>query len=106
MTRVLSNLITNAIRHTPPGGHVRIIGSQQDMSVSLAVEDECGGIPSSDLPRLFELAFQGSPARTPDADSGAGFGLAIASGIVDAHAGRIEADNVGRGCRFAVHLAT
>ncbi len=104
MTRVLSNLITNAIRHTPPGGHVRVVGSQQDMSVSLAVEDECGGIPSGDLPRLFELAFQGSPARTPELDSGAGFGLAIASGIVDAHAGRIEAHNVGRGCRFAVHL--
>ncbi len=105
MTRVLSNLLTNAIRHSPPGGRVRIVGSQEALSVSLAVEDECGGIPSGDLPRLFELAFQGSPARTPDLDSGAGFGLAIASGIVDAHAGHIEARNVGRGCRFAVHLA-
>ncbi len=105
MTRVLSNLLTNAIRHTPPGGRVRIIGSQEALTVSLAVEDECGGIPSSDLPRLFELAFQGSAARTPNPESGAGFGLAIASGIVDAHAGRIEAHNVGQGCRFAIHLA-
>jgi signal transduction histidine kinase len=105
MTRVLSNLLINAIRHTPPGGRVRIVGSQEALTVSLAVEDECGGIPSGDLPRLFELAFQGSAARTPDLESGAGFGLAIASGIVDAHAGRIEAHNVGRGCRFAVHLA-
>lgn len=105
MTRVLSNLLTNAIRHTPSGGRVRITGSQQALTVSLSVEDECGGIPTSDLPHLFELAFQGSVARTPNEQSGAGFGLAIASGIVDAHAGRIEAHNVGRGCRFAVHLA-
>ncbi len=104
MARVLSNLLTNAIRHTPPGGQVRIIGSQEGLSVSLAVEDECGGIPTCDLPRVFELAFQGSAARTPNPDSGAGFGLAIASGIVDAHAGRIEALNVSDGCRFAVHL--
>ena len=105
MTRVLSNLLTNAIRHTPPGGRVRIVGSQEALTVSLAVEDECGGIPSSDFPHLFELAFQGSAARTPGQNTGAGFGLAIANGIVDAHDGRIEAHNVGRGCRFAVHLA-
>jgi signal transduction histidine kinase len=105
MTRVLSNLLTNAIRHTPPGGRVRIVGSQEALTVSLAVEDECGGIPYGDLPHLFELAFQGSAARTPNQESGAGFGLAIASGIVDAHAGRIEAHNVSGGCRFAVHLA-
>jgi signal transduction histidine kinase len=105
MTRVVSNLLTNAIRHTPPGGSVKIVGSQDPLHVSLSVEDECGGIPSEDLPRLFELAFQGSAARTPDLESGAGFGLAIASGIVDAHSGSIEAENVGHGCRFAVHLA-
>ena len=68
MTRVLSNLLTNAIRHTPPGGRVRIIGSQEALTVSLAVEDECGGIPSGDLPRLFELAFQGQ--RGPDTEPG------------------------------------
>ncbi len=104
MTRVLANLLTNAIRHTPPGGVVRVAGSRDGLSARLTVEDQCGGIPQDDLPRLFDVAFQGSAARTPSTDSGAGFGLAIARGIVDAHAGRLEARNVPGGCRFAVHL--
>ncbi len=105
MARVLANLLTNAIRHTPSGGAVRITGSHERLAVTLSIEDECGGIPAEDLPRLFEVAFQGGAARTPSADSRAGFGLAIARGIVDAHDGRIEAHNVPGGCRFAVHLA-
>ena len=105
VTRVLVNLLTNAIRHTPDGGAVRILGGTTGMQAYLAVEDECGGIPESDLPRVFDVAFRGTPARTPATDEGAGLGLAIARGIVDAHGGSVEACNIQGGCRFTVQFS-
>lgn len=104
VTRVMSNLLTNAIRHTRTGGAVRILGGATGPDAYFAVEDECGGIPDDDLPRLFEVAFRGTVARTPGADEGAGLGLAIARGIVDAHGGSIDVRNLDRGCRFTVRL--
>jgi signal transduction histidine kinase len=80
----------------------------QDHEAWLAVDDACGGIPAHELDRVFDVAFRGSPARTPerlhDQPAGAGLGLAIARGLVEAHRGRIEARNYGPGCRFEVHL--
>jgi signal transduction histidine kinase len=70
----------------------------------LTVTDACGGIPEADLPHLFEVAWRGQPARTPGPDGGAGLGLAIARGIVEAHDGAIEVHNVDGGCRFEVRL--
>ena len=104
VTRVLVNLLANAIRHTPDRGAVRILGGTTGTEAYLAVEDECGGIPDTDLPRVFEVAFRGTPARTPAADEGAGLGLAIARGIVDAHGGSIDTCNIAGGCRFTVRL--
>jgi signal transduction histidine kinase len=72
--------------------------------VTVAVSDGCGGIPDGDLERVFDLAWRGSHARTPGPDGGAGLGLAIAKGIVEAHHGRITVANTGTGCRFEVHL--
>jgi signal transduction histidine kinase len=104
MTRVLSNLLVNAIRHTPDGGVVRILGGMTGTEAYLAVEDECGGIPEAELPRVFEVAFRGTQARTPGTDEGAGLGLAIARAIVDAHAGQVAVCNVAGGCRFTVRM--
>jgi len=104
VTRVLANLLLNAIRHTPGGGTVRILGGDTGRDAYLAVEDECGGIPAADLPRVFDVAFRGTPARTPAAEEGAGLGLAIARGIVEAHGGSIDARNVTDGCRFTVRF--
>ena len=70
----------------------------------ISVADACGGIPEADLPRVFETAFRGDAARTPSADGGGGLGLAIARGIVTAHAGEVEVANHGTGCRFVVRL--
>ncbi|MUN41128.1 sensor histidine kinase [Actinomadura litoris] len=100
--RALRNLVVNAIRHTPSDGAVEIVGDVQDGEARLTVADACGGIPEADLPRVFDVAFRGEAARTPG--GGAGLGLAIARGIVEAHAGRIGVANVGPGCRFEVRL--
>jgi signal transduction histidine kinase len=108
LARIVSNLVANAIRHTPPDGTVAVqIGVDGSQAV-LAVDDGCGGIPETELTRVFDVAFRGSPARTPgavgDQPAGAGLGLAIAKGLVEAHHGRIHASNRGPGCRFEVRL--
>ncbi|MFI8341749.1 sensor histidine kinase [Streptomyces sp. NPDC085639] len=102
MTRVLSNLLVNAIRHTPADGTVAIAAECRADSVVVSVTDACGGIPEEDLPRVFDTGWRGTPARTPP--SGAGLGLAIVRGIVEAHAGRAHVRNVSGGCRFELTL--
>jgi signal transduction histidine kinase len=68
------------------------------------VSDACGGIPRADLPRVFDVAFRGESARTPGPAEGAGLGLSIARGIVEAHSGQIAVRNAGPGCQFLVRL--
>ncbi|MFD5424985.1 sensor histidine kinase [Streptomyces sp. NPDC127084] len=102
MTRVLANLLVNAIRHTPADGTVAVAAERRDGAVVVSVTDGCGGIPDEDLSRVFDTGWRGAEARTPPA--GAGLGLAIVRGIVEAHAGRAEVRNVPGGCRFEVSL--
>ncbi|MFC8507294.1 sensor histidine kinase [Streptomyces sp. NPDC057411] len=102
MTRVLANLLVNAIRHTPADGTVAVAAERREDAVVLSVTDGCGGIPDKDLTRVFDTGWRGTEARTPPA--GAGLGLAIVRGIVEAHAGRAEVRNVPGGCRFEVTL--
>jgi signal transduction histidine kinase len=102
--RVLRNLVMNAIRHTPSDGAVEITGSRRDDHAVVVVADSCGGIPEADLARVFDVAFRGEAARTPSPDGGAGLGLAIARGIVEAHDGAIGVRNADGGCRFEVRL--
>lgn len=110
MTRVLANLLVNAIRHTPADGTVAIATDTgtRDGVVVLSVTDGCGGIPAEDLPRVFDTGWRGAAARTPlppaGAGAGAGLGLAIVRGIVEAHAGGTAVHNVPGGCRFEVTL--
>jgi signal transduction histidine kinase len=102
MTRVLGNLLLNAIRMTPADGTVAVAAERRGGSVVLSVTDECGGIPDEDLGRVFDTGWRGNDARTPPA--GAGLGLAIVRGIVEAHAGQARVANFGDGCRFEVIL--
>ncbi|MGC5009855.1 sensor histidine kinase [Streptosporangium sp. DT93] len=105
LSRALRNLVVNAIRHTPGDGTVVVRASAGDDTARLSVADGCGGIPADDLPRVFDVAFRGEAARTPTADgAGAGLGLAIARGIVEAHGGTIGVVNSGPGCRFEIDL--
>jgi signal transduction histidine kinase len=108
LSRVVNNLLRNAIRYTPSDGTVEITGGQDEDGGWLAVTDRCGGIAEEDLPRVFEVAFRGEAARTPqhqnDTDSGGGLGLAIVRGLVEAHRGVVGVQNVGDGCQFLVRL--
>ncbi|MFC4495169.1 sensor histidine kinase [Streptomyces ovatisporus] len=102
MTRVLANLLVNAIHRTPADGTVAVAARQEAGAVVLSVTDQCGGIPTHDLPRVFDTGWRGTDARTPT--EGAGLGLAIVRGIVEAHRGRAAVRNVPGGCRFEVTL--
>ncbi|MFI6921353.1 sensor histidine kinase [Nonomuraea spiralis] len=103
--RALRNLVVNAVRHTPSDRAVVLRAGVDEAGMAcLSVADGCGGIPEEDLPRVFEVAFRGEAARTPTADGGAGLGLAIAQGIVEAHDGMIGVVNEGPGCRFEIRL--
>lgn len=105
MSRVLLNLVSNAIRHTPADGAVQIIGHADEAGVELSVDDACGGIPDDELSRVFDVAWRGESARSPDAvGTGAGLGLAIVRGIVEAHRGSVDVQNHGSGCRFLVRI--
>lgn len=106
LARVVRNLVSNAVRHTPPDGTVVLAAGTDDGRAWLRVQDGCGGIPEPDLDRVFEVAFRGSVARSPQApgEAGAGLGLAIARGLVEAHDGEIDAYNHPPGCRFEVRL--
>ena len=109
LSRVVSNLLMNAIRHTPADGVVEVQGRAVHDGVELSVTDGCGGLSEDDMARVFDVAWQGSAARTPDhADgsggAGAGLGLAIVKGIVEAHLGQVAVANQEPGCRFLVRL--
>lgn len=103
MTRVLGNLLINAIRSTPADGTVAVAAARIEDGVVLSVTDGCGGIPDADLGRVFDTGWRGSEARTAP---GGGLGLAIVQGIVQAHDGRAAVRNVLGGCRFEVTLPT
>jgi signal transduction histidine kinase len=104
MGRAVRNLVTNAIRHTSADGTVEVLGEIHGGMACVSVADACGGIPPADLPRVFDVAFRGESARTPGPQEGAGLGLSIARGIVDAHSGQIAVRNVGPGCQFVIRL--
>jgi signal transduction histidine kinase len=103
LSRVLHNLVDNAIRHTPAGGRVRVRSEEGNGTVRITVEDQCGGIPEPDLDRVFDVAFRGDVARRRD-EQGGGLGLAIAKGLVEVCDGAIAVDNAVDGCRFTVQL--
>jgi signal transduction histidine kinase len=108
LVRVLSNLVANAVAHTPEGGSVTLaVGSQGDHAWA-RVDDTGVGIDEADLPRVFDVAYRGSNGRVPRDDSslpsGSGLGLAIAAGLVQAHGGSLTAHNLDTGARFEVRL--
>jgi signal transduction histidine kinase len=119
LSRAVANLLRNAIHYTPHDGTVLVSAGRDHDIAWLAVADSCGGIPEADLPRVFDVAFRGEPARSPrmvghpppdrnvggDGNGGGGgLGLAIVRGLVEAQGGRVDVTNRGAGCRFVVRL--
>jgi len=103
ISRVIRNLLENAIRHSRADGTVRVEAGAGTDHVYVSVTDDCGGIPEAEIGRVFETGFRSATARTPGHD-GAGLGLAIARGLVEAHRGRIAVANENGGCRFTFQL--
>ncbi len=102
LTRVVQNLLQNAIRHTPPDGTVVVEARHGPAGIEVSVADSGEGIEPEAIDRIFEPFWSGDSARTGD---GAGLGLALAKRIVEALGGTIVVDSVPyRGSRFAIRL--
>lgn len=100
--QVLTNLLENAIKYTPPGCEIRISVRKANGVAEVAVSDNGPGIPADAMPRLFDAFYRGRSDRRPQ---GSGLGLAVAKGLVQAHGGRIWAVNEpGGGARFTFTL--
>lgn len=101
VVQVLENLVSNAVKHTPPGGEIQIHAESVNGEVRIVVRDTGSGIPAEHLPHLFDRFWQARDARR----GGAGLGLAIAKGIVEAHGGRIWVESsLGAGSTFGFSL--
>ena len=105
LRRALSNLISNAIRHTPPGHAVHVSLGNTDDRATVAVENPGPDIPAEHLPRLFERFYRVDPSRQRKGD-GAGLGLAIVKAIVEAHGGSISVTSANQTTRFQLSLRT
>ncbi len=104
LVEVLTNLLDNALRHTPEGGLVNIEASQVEQSVEIRIQDSGVGIPEEDIPFIFERFWRGDKSRSRES-GGSGMGLAIARQLVELHGGTISAQSkVGEGTIFTVRL--
>ncbi len=102
--RVLNNLIGNAIRHTPVDGHVYVRATRTNLGVEVSVSDSGEGIRAEDLPHVFESFYRSEKSRSRST-GGAGLGLAISRGIVQAHGGVINVQSEwGHGSLFTFSL--
>jgi signal transduction histidine kinase len=98
--RVLNNLLTNALRHTPAGGVIQVTASAKPQRILVQVRDTGEGISKEDLPHIFERFYRGDKSRSRET-GGAGLGLAIADGIVRAHGGEIGVESqLGQGTQM------
>jgi len=107
VVQVLSNLLGNALRHTPGGGRVVVGAEAYEATIVFGVEDTGEGIPTEHLPHVFERFYRAEKSRSrSEARGGSGLGLAISRALVEAMGGRIRAESPGpgKGARFSFSL--
>jgi len=104
LATALSNLIDNAIHYNKPGGQIRICAETQNGSLNVAIEDTGNGIPSEELPRIFERFYRVDKSRTRES-GGTGLGLAIAKHAIESQGGTITVTSrLGAGSTFTIRL--
>jgi signal transduction histidine kinase len=102
LRQVLVNLVDNAIKYTPRGGHVDLSAEGRGDDVALTVKDTGTGIPEWEIPRIWERLYRGDKSRS---QRGLGLGLSLVQAIITAHGGRIDLQSVvGKGSSFTIHL--
>lgn len=103
--QVLSNLVSNAIRHTPQGGEISLLAQSIDGGIRIQVVDNGQGIAANELPYLFDRFWRGDRSRTHSTGAGSGLGLAIAKQLIEAHSGTIIVESQpGFGSVFTINL--
>ncbi|HAV78777.1 MAG TPA: two-component sensor histidine kinase [Anaerolineae bacterium] len=105
MTQVLTNILENALRHTPENGLIILSAKQVGEKVELAIQDSGPGLPPDEVERIFERFYRADSSRQRD-NGGAGLGLAIAKSIVQAHNGQLSAESdPGKGLKVKILLS-
>lgn len=107
ITQVLTNILDNALRHTPEGGRILLSAREMEHQIELAIQDSGPGLKKEDLGRIFDRFYRTDASRQRDGDvsSGSGLGLAIAKSIVQAHGGQLLAESeTGKGLKLIITL--
>ena len=107
LSRILDNLLSNALRHTPKNGTVQLSASKKNGKTIVVVKDNGNGISAKDLPHIFDRFYRGEKSRTRENDEigGVGLGLTIVKGLVEAHGGDIQVESeIGKGTIFRFSL--
>ena len=104
ITQVLTNILENALHHTPPGGHITLSAKSVEEGVELSIQDSGPGIEGENVNRIFERFYRTDAARHRD-EGGSGLGLAIAKSIVEMHQGQIWAESEpGQGLKVSIRF--
>lgn len=104
LRRAISNLLSNALRYTPPGGAIQVTLTETAANAKLTVENAGETIPAQHLPRLFERFYRADPSRKHTTGEGTGLGLAITQAIVQAHRGEVRVTSAAGNTCFSIHL--
>ncbi|WP_426988720.1 sensor histidine kinase [Pseudarthrobacter sp. Y6] len=104
LSRAIRNVVLNGILYSVPGSTVSVAVTSTTAEATVEVRDGCGGIPAEDLPRMLTAGWQKDTGRTKSRYSGAGVGLSVVHGIIQAHRGALEVANVEGGCRFLLRI--
>jgi two-component system, OmpR family, sensor histidine kinase SenX3 len=104
LTSMLANLVDNAVKYTPPGGQVEVIGESNESEVVMRISDTGIGIPEKNLARIFERFYRVDKARSKQT-GGTGLGLSIVRHVAENHGGRVTVESVpGEGSTFTIYL--